>query len=172
MRLRLAGKGEAAPAGGKAGDLYVSVEVRPHEHFERRAEHLAMRLPVFFHRAALGGEVRIRGIDGRQLSLHVPPGSQSGARLRLAGEGMPRLGGPDGRRGDLYVELFVEVPRRLNPAQKRLLAAFAETLGDEAPSNEAHGNEAPGGKAGGNGAGGKGAGRRRGPRLRGGKRAH
>ena len=101
MRLRLAGKGEAAPAGGKAGDLYVSVEVRPHEHFERRAEHLAMRLPVFFHRAALGGEVRIRGIDGRQLSLHVPPGSQSGARLRLAGEGMPHLGGPDGRRGDL-----------------------------------------------------------------------
>ena len=86
--------------------------------------------------------MRIRGIDGRQLSLHVPPGSQSGARLRLAGEGMPRLGAPEGRRGDLYVELFVEVPRRLNPEQKRLLAAFAETLGDNAASDGAPGSKA------------------------------
>ncbi|MGR4000351.1 MAG: molecular chaperone DnaJ [Alphaproteobacteria bacterium] len=127
MRLRLPGKGEAAPFGEKSGDLYIVLEVLAHEVFERHGEILLMGMPLAFGVAAIGGEVEIVGIDGRILAVQIPGGTQSGSRLRLALEGMPQLHG-EGSRGDLLVEVRVEVPRSLKGVQAEHLRKFAESL--------------------------------------------
>lgn len=123
-RIRLAGEGEAGPPGGATGDLYVFIAVRPHEIFERDGAHLHCQAPVDMVEAALGGEFDAPTIDGGRSKVKLSPGVQTGKRYRLKGKGMPAL--QSDRRGDLYVELFVETPVQLTERQKELLRAFAE----------------------------------------------
>ncbi|MFQ5695745.1 MAG: molecular chaperone DnaJ [Terriglobia bacterium] len=124
-RLRIAGEGEAGSNGGPPGDLYVILHVAEHPFFERREANLYCSLPVSFPQAALGAELRVPTLDG-QRSLKVPAGTQSGTIFRLRGHGLPNLNGRG--KGDLYVEVRVEIPKRLTREQKRLVEELGQTL--------------------------------------------
>ncbi len=131
-RIRLTGQGDAAPrrsGGGQRGDLYIFVSVKPHSLFERDGANLFCRTPVPMTTASLGGEVEIPTIDGGRSKLKIPEGSQSGRRMRLRGKGMSVL--RSSQRGDMYVELSVETPSKLNKRQRELLEEFAREGGDE-----------------------------------------
>ncbi len=128
-RIRLAGEGDAGARGGPRGDLYIFISVRPHELFERDGADLYCRAPVPMTTAALGGEVEIPTIEGGRVRVRVPEGSQTGRKVRLRAKGMTRLRAAT--HGDMYVELLVETPTRLNARQKELLEAFAEESGED-----------------------------------------
>jgi len=107
-RIRLAGKGGAGRGGAPAGDLYIVTTVRPHPRLERRGQDLSLQVPVTIGEAMQGATIDVPTPDGT-VKLKVPPGSQSGTKLRLRGKGVPAMKG--GARGDLYVVLQVHVPR-------------------------------------------------------------
>ena len=127
-RLRVAGQGEPGRKGGPAGDLYVKVLVQSHPFFERRGDDLHCEVPVSITQAALGDRVRVPTITGAA-ELNIREGTQSGAQLRMRGQGMPRLQGRG--RGDQVVRILVEVPQKLNKRQRELLRELAEHTGDE-----------------------------------------
>jgi molecular chaperone DnaJ len=123
MQLCLRGEGEAGAQGAPSGDLYVDLQVKPHPFFERHDKNLSCRVPVSFSQATLGAEMEVPLLDGRQ-RLSIPAGTQPGELLRLSGLGMPDPHG--GRRGDLFVEIQVEVPKHPSSEQERLLRELAE----------------------------------------------
>lgn len=120
-RIRIAGQG---PQGG---DLYLRVHMAPDSRFTREGTTLRTRVDVPLATAILGGEVQVPTPDGRRLMLRIPEGTQNGRSFRLRGQGMPVLGQPD-KRGDLYAEVNVVLPTRLNADQRRLFEAFARSL--------------------------------------------
>jgi DnaJ-class molecular chaperone len=123
-RIRLRGKGAEGRGGAAAGDLYARVRVRPHRFFRREGRDLYLDLPVTVAEATLGAKVEVPTLEGR-VTLTIPPGTDSGAKLRLRGKGVPSPAG--GSPGDLYVEVQIRVPRDLTPqaaAQLRELARF------------------------------------------------
>jgi molecular chaperone DnaJ len=124
-RIRLSGEGEAGLRGGPSGDLYIFIEVGDHPLFQREGMDLYCRVPVSMTRAALGGEVEVPTIEGGRSRVKVPEGSQSGRQMRLRGKGMPALRGTG--MGDMYIELAVETPVKLNAEQKELLRKFEES---------------------------------------------
>jgi molecular chaperone DnaJ len=124
-RIRLSGEGEAGRNGGPAGDLYVEVQVQPHEIFEREGEHLSCEVPVSFVTAALGGTVLVPTLDG-QVSLKIPAETQSGKVFRLRDKGVKPVRG--GARGDLFCKVMVETPVRLSGDQKEMLKKFEASL--------------------------------------------
>jgi molecular chaperone DnaJ len=117
--IKIAGKGEAGRRGGKPGDLYVRIFIRPHPVFERKGDDLYIQIPISFSQAALGDEVELKTLEGKKILLKVPQGTQSGKILRISGKGIPHFSGFG--RGNLYVELKVKVPKRLTKIQKELL---------------------------------------------------
>jgi molecular chaperone DnaJ len=121
-RIRLSGEGEAGLRGGPAGDLYIFLSVKPHPLFQRDGADLYCRVPISMVRAALGGEITVRALDGSEVKLKVPEGTQSGKQLKAKGKGMPVLRGRD--HGDLHAQISVETPQKLNKKQKELLAEF------------------------------------------------
>ncbi|MCL2369163.1 MAG: molecular chaperone DnaJ [Alphaproteobacteria bacterium] len=123
-RLRLAGMGEAAPFGGISGDLYIDIRIRPDKTFDRDGSDLYTRATIPFATLALGGEIEIDTIDDKKLGVKIPAGTQVGERMKLRGQGMP-IGGRAGVRGDLYMEINTEVPRRLSEKEKKALSEFA-----------------------------------------------
>ena len=125
--LRLDGRGEAGVRGGGAGDLYVHLGVRPHPVFTREGDHLLCSLTIPFTVAALGADVPIPTLDGEE-TVHVPPGTRPGTMLRVRGKGVPRLGGRG--RGDLAVQIDVDVPTKLRSEEKELLEKLAEVRGE------------------------------------------
>ena len=127
-RIRLAGEGEAGMRGGPPGDLYIFIEVAPHEIFEREEINLFCRVPVSMAKAALGGDIEVPTIDGGRSRVKIPEGSQSGRQMRLRGKGMPALRG--GAKGDMFIELAVETPVNLTARQKDLLKEF-DSLSEE-----------------------------------------
>jgi molecular chaperone DnaJ len=134
QRLRLPDRGPAAPRGGIAGDLYVTIAVAPHPEFEREGNDLVHARKLPFTQAALGARFTIETLDGDEEEILVPPGAQPGQVLRLKGKGVPSLHGR--RRGDLLVRLDVEIPSRLRPEEEELLRQLAELRGEEvAPSD-------------------------------------
>lgn len=132
-RIRLASEGEAGLRGGPSGDLYIFIEVRPHEIFERENQNLFCRIPVSMSTATLGGELEAPTLDGGRSRVKVPAGVQSGKQLRLKGKGMPALRG--GGAGDLYIELAVETPVNLTGRQKELLREFEELSNENNPAS-------------------------------------
>jgi molecular chaperone DnaJ len=123
-QLRLRGQGQPGTAGGPAGDLMVKVNVGQHRFFERRGNDVYCKVPINIAQAALGTKVRVRTLDGR-VELKIPPGTQSGTKFRLKGKGVKA----NGSKGDQYVEVAVEVPKRLSQKQKELLEQFARESG-------------------------------------------
>jgi molecular chaperone DnaJ len=125
--LRLTGKGAAGPRGGPAGDLYVHLKVAPSDRFARAGYDLVHILHVPFTSASLGVHLPFETMDGVE-DLVVPPGTQTGKRLRLRGRGVPHV---DGRaRGDLIVQIVVDTPTDLTPSQETLLRQLAEERGE------------------------------------------
>ena len=118
MRVRLEGEGEPGENGGPRGDLYLIVNVKEHEIFERNGSDLLLRLPVPVTLAASGGETSVPTLNGN-VKLKIQSGAQSGQILRLRGRGLP--GVHQRSRGDMLVTIFVEVPQRLSARQKELL---------------------------------------------------
>ncbi len=122
-RLRLQGEGEPSPNGGPPGDCYCFVTVKEHPLFKRDGPHLLCQVPIGYAQAALGAQIDVPTLDGRQ-ELDIPRGTQSGDVFKLAGQGMPvprRRG-----RGDLLVQVFIEVPKRLTAEHERILRELAE----------------------------------------------
>jgi DnaJ-class molecular chaperone len=124
LRVRVAGKGAPGAAGGEAGDLYLVVKLRPHSAFERDGDNLQVKVPTPLYTAVLGGEVQVPTPRGTRLALRVPAETQSGQRIRLAGQGMPRVKGEG--RGDLYAEIMVQVPKNLTDRERELFADLAK----------------------------------------------
>lgn len=120
-RIRLSGEGEAGRNGGPPGDLYVEVRVNPHKLFNRDGADLSCEVPVSFATATLGGDVELPTLDGN-VSLKVPPGTQSGKVFRLRGKGVTIVRDP--RKGDLFAQVAVETPVNLTSEQKDLLSKF------------------------------------------------
>ncbi|MGA7387256.1 MAG: molecular chaperone DnaJ [Pseudolabrys sp.] len=128
-RIRLAGEGEAGLRGGPAGDLYIFLEVAPHEFFQRDGADLHCRVPISMTSAALGGEFEVPAIDGSKVRVKVPAGTQTGRRFRLAGKGMPVLRSK--QTGDMYVQVAVETPQNLTKRQRELLAELEKLSTEE-----------------------------------------
>lgn len=112
--LRLPGQGEPGPGGGPPGDLYLHVRVLPHPRYRVVGDDLEVDLPLWPWQAVLGADVTLETPDG-PVTLKVPPGTQTGGRLRLRGRGLPRA---DGGRGDLYAVVRVVIPERPSPAER------------------------------------------------------
>ena len=123
-RVRVAGHGNAGTHGSPSGDLYIITEVQPHPYFERRGDDLYTVVPITVSEAALGAKIEVPTLDGRSL-LRVPPGTNSGQKLRLREKGVPSVR-HHGHRGDLYVELQVVVPKPVDERVRNLLKELAK----------------------------------------------
>ena len=129
-RLRYRGEGEAGSQGGTAGDLYIIIKVIEHDLFERDGENLLCEMPISFPQAALGTQLEIPTLDGN-VTLKIPAGTQTHRVFRIKGKGMPSL--RRGHvRGDLYLKVVLETPKKLSERQRELLEEFARLSGDEA----------------------------------------
>jgi molecular chaperone DnaJ len=124
MRMRYAGQGEPGFFGGPAGDLYVVLHVKEHAFFERDGHHLHCSIPISFTQAALGAEIEIPTLEGTH-KLKIPEGTQSGTVFKIRGKGIPVLNGHG--KGDLVVDVKVQVPTKLTKRQKELLTELGET---------------------------------------------
>jgi molecular chaperone DnaJ len=125
MRLRVKGKGEAAPSGGDPGDLYVVLRIEEHPTLQREGESLITDLPIDMVTACLGGELTVDGIEG-EVTVTLDPGTQPDEVIKVKGEGMPGLN--SNARGDLYLRMIVQIPNKLTKQQIIHLEAFKDTL--------------------------------------------
>ena len=123
-RIRFAGGGEAGPFGGPAGDLYVVLHVKEHPFFAREGNDLHCTVPLSVTQAAMGTEIRVPTLDSEH-TLKIPEGTQPGTTFRIRNKGMPELHGRG--RGDLYVEVRVQIPCKLSKRQKELLQELETT---------------------------------------------
>jgi curved DNA-binding protein len=123
-KLRLQGKGQRSPHGGPNGDLYIQVKVLDHPLFKRDGDDLLLTQEIRFSEALSGTEIQVPTVDKKTLKLKVPPGTQSNARFRLKGYGMPHMNG--GGRGDALVQVTIAVPKKLSKKQKDLVKDMAE----------------------------------------------
>lgn len=128
-RLRIPGRGAAGEAGGRSGDLYVEVLVESDPRFERHGADLVHRLRLGLAEAALGTTRAIPTIDDDDFDLDIPPGTQPGSVFKLSKLGMPRLRRRG--RGDLLVEVLVEVPEQLTEEQEAALREYADASGEQ-----------------------------------------
>ncbi|MGB9689821.1 DnaJ C-terminal domain-containing protein [Thermogutta sp.] len=127
-RIRLRGQGAPGPFGGEPGDLYLTVHVAPHPHFERKGKDLYVKLPVTIPEALFGAKVDVPTPHGT-ISLRIPPGTASGKKLRVSGYGVRPVGEP---AGDLYVEVLIvpppHVPENLKESLQRLQEAYTSNV--------------------------------------------
>ena len=126
-RIRITGEGEPGQRGAGNGDLYIFVEIKKDQLFEREEENLFCQIPISIITAILGGEIEVPTIDGKKGRLTIPSGTQSETQFRLKGKGMSIL--RQNRRGDMYVEVGVEIPINLTSKQKSILSEFEKEGG-------------------------------------------
>jgi len=133
-QIRLTGEGGAGLDGGPPGNLFVVLNVTPHEYFQRRGDDIVLDLQVNVAQAALGDEVTVPTVDG-DTTLHIPGGTQSGRVFRMRGLGIPKLDrsgrGQNMGRGDQLVIINVAIPKSLTPEQQDLFKELSRTLGKE-----------------------------------------
>lgn len=123
-RLRVQGKGNAGRFGGEAGDLYIKIKLLPHPLFEVSGNDIVYTFPISIFDAVLGKEIEIPTLEGK-ISLKVPPGTDSGTRLRIKGKGLPDR---NGRRGDMFVQVKLVVPKNLDEEEKRSFEKLRDAL--------------------------------------------
>lgn len=128
-RMRVSGEGEIGKNGGPKGDLYVFITVKNHKTFARDGADLFIEQPISMAKAALGGNFKIKAIDGEELDVEIKSGTQPNDRIRLKGKGMRYMN--TDRRGDLYIEFKVVIPTKLTNAQKDCLKKFEEEASAE-----------------------------------------
>jgi molecular chaperone DnaJ len=130
QRIRLRGRGASGERGGPAGDLYVTVHVSPHKLFGRSGDNLTVTVPVTLDEAALGATISVPTLDGRSVSLKIPPGTPTGRTFRARGKGGRR---GDGLNGDLLVTVEVQVPHEMTDEARAAMQAYRESRGDKDP---------------------------------------
>jgi molecular chaperone DnaJ len=140
QRLRLYSEGEHGTAGGPPGDLYVVVHVQEHPVFHREGDDLYCEIPVTFPLLALGGELRVPTVKEEE-TVTLPSGTQTGARFKLRGKGMPNVSGRG--HGDLYVVVRAQVPKKLTREQKHLLEELAKTMPQDVTDRSGESSEKP-----------------------------
>ena len=118
--MRLKGQG----AKGR-GDIVVVIQVEPDRFFRREGLDVVGVVPINLAQALLGSKIKVRTLDGKRVVLKVPPGTQHGQKFRIPGQGIER----NGRRGDQYVEINVQIPEKLTPEQEAAVREFAEKSG-------------------------------------------
>jgi molecular chaperone DnaJ len=123
-RVRVAGRGNAGTGGGPPGDLYIITNVQPHPYFERRGDDLYTLVPITVSEASLGAKVEVPTIDGRA-QVRIPPGTNSGKKLRLREKGAPSARHP-GKRGDQIIEVQVVVPKPEDERVRNLLKELSK----------------------------------------------
>lgn len=126
--ISLKGEGEPGEKGGPRGDLYIYIQVEPHNIFEREGTNLYCEIPISFSQAALGADLRVPSLEGK-LKYTIEPGTQTGTTFRLKGKGVPNV--RNGKKGDLYVRVKVEVPKKLSDKQRELIEQLAHESGEE-----------------------------------------
>jgi molecular chaperone DnaJ len=126
-QMRLTGEGEIGAHGGPRGNLYLQINVKPHDTFRRDEDDLVLDLDLNFAQAALGDEIDVPTIDGEPHELRVPAGTQSGEAFVVRGKGVPHL--RSGGRGDMIVRANVVTPKHLSKDQRELLKQLAESMG-------------------------------------------
>ncbi len=129
-RVRLAGQGNPGRGGGKAGDLYLVIAVRPHPRFRREGDNLHLTVPVELTTCVLGGEIHVQTLKKTRLAVRVPAETQNGQAIRLRGQGMPILRDPT-RAGDLFVEVRVVLPKNLTDEERSLFERLAALRGGQ-----------------------------------------
>jgi molecular chaperone DnaJ len=118
------GLGARGP-GGRGGDLVINFQVRPHHFFRRDGLDIHCTVPINIAQAVLGSKIRVSTLDGKKVTLKIPPGTQPGTRFRIPGQGIARAG----RTGDQYVEVKVEIPDSLTEEGKERVRALADEAG-------------------------------------------
>ena len=126
--IKLGGQGELGTRGGPRGDLYIEVNVQSHPLFTRDGYDVYLEMPITFAQATLGDKIQVPTLDGK-VEFEVPEGTQTGTVFRLKGKGIPKL--KSNVRGDQYVKVTVEIPKKLNEKQKELVREFAKECGQE-----------------------------------------
>ncbi|NMS89941.1 molecular chaperone DnaJ [Clostridioides difficile] len=124
--IKLSGQGEVGEKGAPRGDLYIVVNVKSHPLFTRDGNDIYFEMPITFVQATLGDEIEVPTLDGK-VKYSIPEGTQTGTVFRLKEKGIPRIRGNS--RGDQYVKVVVEIPKKLNDKQKDLLREFAKECG-------------------------------------------
>lgn len=124
-RLRVQREGNAGHYGGPPGDLYIEIQVEPHEFFRRERNDIVCEVPITMVQAALGAEIEVPTIDGKE-RIVIPPGTQNGSTFKIKGKGFPDLHSK--RRGDQLVTINVEIPTNLTDKQKALLREFESLM--------------------------------------------
>ncbi|MCL2189937.1 MAG: molecular chaperone DnaJ [Defluviitaleaceae bacterium] len=130
QQIRLQGKGEFGEKGGPAGDLYIVVQVAPHKLFNREGNNLYIDIPITFVQAALGDEISVPMLDGKEENYSLKAGTQPNAIVHLRGKGVPSVRN-NRNVGDLVVKFIVTVPTVMNERQRELLVNFNEAMGDD-----------------------------------------
>ncbi|MDR2194812.1 MAG: molecular chaperone DnaJ [Treponema sp.] len=120
-------QGDAGANGSPPGDLYVFINIKPHEYFERYGNDLYCAVPISITQAALGAEIRITTLDGKTIKVKVPAGSQNNKLLRVREEGVPM----GSYHGDLYIKLIIKVPEKLSKRSRELLEEISRIEGEE-----------------------------------------
>ena len=124
-KVRLSGRGERGSAGGRPGDLIITFKVKPHRFFRREGLDIHVTVPINIAQATLGSKIRVRTIHETRVILRIPPGTQSGTKFRIRGQGIEK----EGRVGDQFVEVRIEVPDSLSEDEKQKMEEFAATSG-------------------------------------------
>lgn len=128
QNIALRGQGDAGSNGGPAGDVIVHVTVKADPMFERDGYDVTIHVPITFSQAVLGDDVEVPTVDGR-IVQHIPEGTQSGTKFRLRGKGIQYLNGRG--RGDQYVIVDVEIPKKVTRAQREALKAFEDSMKED-----------------------------------------
>lgn len=134
MRLVIHGAGEDGRNGGDSGDLYLVIQVEEDKRFERDGADLHTAITLTYPQAVLGTEAEIKAVDGSAEKLTVPAGTSHGQVLKLKGKGMPKLNSLGGAKGDMYVHVYIDIPKELTPKQRELIKALADEM--KAPVND------------------------------------
>jgi curved DNA-binding protein len=125
-KLRLAGKGYPGVHGGPVGDLYLNITILPHPIFARDGSDIYIEKAISFTQAVLGSSIEVPTIDGTIKRIKVPAGTQNGTKIRMKGYGVPGLKGSGSSKGDQFVKISIEVPRKINDTQLQLIKKLAE----------------------------------------------
>ncbi len=126
--IKLSGQGELGAKGGPRGDLYIEISVKQHQLFTREGYDVYLEMPITFAQAALGDKIQVPTLDGK-VEYDIPEGTQTGTVFRLKSKGIPKL--RSSSRGDQYIKVTVEVPKKLNDKQKELIMQFSKECGQE-----------------------------------------
>jgi len=134
MRLRVQGKGDSGYNGGPAGDLFVVIHVKDHKSFERDGVNLWTELYTTYSKLVLGGEESVTTLDKEKVAMTIPPGTQVNAVLRIPGKGLTKVNGST--RGDLFVRIKMEVPRKFTDEERELLQKLDSKAGGSKPKRK------------------------------------